>query len=144
MKSRQILWNAATTIAQVVFSAACLFALYRFLVRSLGMEQLGVWSLVLATTSVVTLANQGFATSIVKFVAQYCARNAAEEACDVVETALITLAALLTVICATLYPVAHWLLRLVIHGTLLQRAYEILPYAVASLWINVVGSVLLA
>jgi O-antigen/teichoic acid export membrane protein len=144
MNSRQIFWNAATTIAQVVFSAACLFALYRLLVRSLGMEQLGVWSLVLATTSVVTLANQGFATSIVKFVAQYCARDAADAACDVVETALITLAAMLTVICAALYPVAHWVLGLVIHGALLERAYAILPYAVASLWINVVGSVLLA
>jgi O-antigen/teichoic acid export membrane protein len=144
MKSRQILVNAATTIAQVIFSAAALYLLYRFLIRTLGVEQLGVWSLVLATTSVVTLANQGFATSVVKYVAQYCARGATERASAVVETALITLGLLVAAICLALYPVAHWVLKLVVPQSLLGAAYAILPYALASLWLSVVGSVFLA
>ncbi len=144
MKSRQIFVNAITTIAQVIVSAAALFLMYRFLVRSIGVEQLGVWSLVLATTSVVTLANQGFSTSIVKFVAQYCARGATHRATAVVETALLTLALLLTVICLALYPAARIVLKFVVPTPLLALAYAILPYALISLWLNVLGSVLLA
>ncbi|MGB6392039.1 MAG: hypothetical protein WBF14_06710, partial [Candidatus Acidiferrales bacterium] len=78
MKRKQILLNAATTFAQVIGSAAALFLLYRVLIRAIGVERLGVWSLVLETTSVVTLANQGLSTSIVKFVAKYVAREEPE------------------------------------------------------------------
>jgi O-antigen/teichoic acid export membrane protein len=144
MRSRQIFVNAITTIAQVIVSAAALFLMYRFLVHSIGVEQLGVWSLVLATTSVVTLANQGFSTSILKFVAQYCARGATDRACAVVETALVTLAIFLSAICVALHPIAHFVLKLVVPANLLGVAYVMLPYALVSLWFNVLGSVLLA
>ena len=71
MKHKQILLNAVTTFGQELASAGVLFLLYRFLIHAIGIERFGVWSLVLATTSVITLANQGFSTSIVKFVAKY-------------------------------------------------------------------------
>ena len=75
MNQKRILLNAVTTFVQVAGSAATLFFLYRFLVRTIGVERLGIWSLVLATTSAVTLANQGFSTSVTKFVAKYAARE---------------------------------------------------------------------
>jgi O-antigen/teichoic acid export membrane protein len=144
MRQKQIFWNAATTIAQVIGSACALFVLYRFLVRSMGVERLGIWSLVLATTSVVTLANQGFSTSIVKFVAKYVACGKAQSVSVLIQTALLSTAAALTVLCVALYPAAHWILRLVLPGTRLLEAYAILPYAFLSLWINIAGSILLA
>ena len=144
MRQKQIFWNAATTIAQVIGTACALFVLYRFLIRSIGVERLGIWSLVLATTSVVTLANQGFSTSIVKFVAKYVACGEAESVSVLIQTALLSTAAALTVLCMALYPVAHWILRLVLPSARLAEAYAILPYAFLSLWINIAGSILLA
>ena len=67
-----------------------LFFLYRFLIRSVGVERLGVWSLVLAATSIVTLANQGFSTSIVKFVAKYAVRENGEDVSALMQTALVS------------------------------------------------------
>lgn len=144
LKRRQILLNAATTFAQVIGSAAILFFLYRFLIRSIGIEGLGIWSLVLATTSIVTLANQGFSTSIVKFVAKYAARECAEDVSALVQTALISVGLAVAVISALLYPIAKWLLGVILPPASLAEAVAILPCAVASLWINLIESVLQA
>jgi O-antigen/teichoic acid export membrane protein len=143
-KRRQILLNAATTFGQVTGSAATLFFLYRFLIRSIGIERLGVWSLVLATTSIVTLANAGFSTSIVKFVAKYVAREKTEDVSTLMQTALISIGFAVAVIAAGLYPVAKWLLRIILPPASLSEAIAILPFALASLWINVVAGVLQA
>jgi O-antigen/teichoic acid export membrane protein len=144
MKRNQILLNALTTFAQVIGSAAMLFFLYRFLIRTIGIERMGIWSLVLATTSVVTLANQGFSTGIVKFVAKYVARQQTEEVSVLVQTAVISIGLALGLLSLVLYPGAKWILKFVLPQTALAEAYSILPYALISLWINVVGSILQA
>jgi O-antigen/teichoic acid export membrane protein len=144
MKYKQIAWNAATTMIQVIGSAGMLFILYRFLIRTIGIEKLGIWSLVLATTSVVTLANQGFSTSIVKFVAKYAALDRAERVRSLIETAILTIGATLAILCVGLYPVAHWGLKLILPAGRLSEAAALLPFAFVSLWINIVGSILLA
>jgi O-antigen/teichoic acid export membrane protein len=144
MNRRQILLNALTSLAQVIGSAATLFFLYRFLIRSIGIEQLGIWSLILATTSVVTLANQGFSTSIVKFVAKYAARENAEDVSALLQTALISIGLALAVVSIGLYPGARWILGVVLPRTSIVAAYAILPFAFASLWINILGGILQA
>lgn len=144
MKHRQVFLNAITTLLQVIGNAAILFFLYRFLIRALGMERLGIWSLVLATTSVVTLANQGWSTSIVKFVAKYAAHEKPREVCILVETALVSIGLALGVALLVLYPVAKWALRLLLPIGTVAEAYAILPFAIAALWINVTGSILQA
>ncbi|MGA9937377.1 MAG: lipopolysaccharide biosynthesis protein [Candidatus Acidiferrales bacterium] len=144
MKGRQIFLNAVTTIAQTLGNACVLFFLYRFLIRSIGVERLGIWSLVLATTSVITLANQGFSTSIVKFVAKYAARENAEEVAVLVQTAVISVALGIGVVSAGLYPVAREILHAVLPPDRLAEAYAILPLAIASLWINILEGVLQA
>ncbi|HKV03873.1 MAG TPA: oligosaccharide flippase family protein [Candidatus Acidoferrales bacterium] len=144
MKPRQLLANASATFAQVIGSAAFLFFLYRFLLRTIGVERLGIWSLVLATTSVVTLANQGFATGIVKFVAKYAARENTEDVSALIQTAVISIGLALAVISAGLYPGARWILAIVLPEKSLAEALAILPLALVSLWVNIVEGVLQA
>jgi O-antigen/teichoic acid export membrane protein len=144
MKRRQILLNAATTFGQVIGSAAILFFLYRFLIRSIGIERLGIWSLVLAATSIVTLANSGFSVSIVKFVAKYAACENGKGVSDLVQTALISVGLVVSVLSAALYPGAKWLLEIILPSARVPEAIAILPLALASLWINLIVSVLQA
>lgn len=144
MKRRQVFLNALTTLIQVTGNAAILFFLYRLLIRAIGIERLGIWSLVLATTSVVTLANQGFSTSIVKFVAKYAAREKSEDVCVLIETALISIGVALGLALIALYPAAKWILRLLLPPAAIGEAFTVLPFAVGSLWINVTGSILQA
>ncbi|HXZ11726.1 MAG TPA: lipopolysaccharide biosynthesis protein [Candidatus Sulfotelmatobacter sp.] len=144
MKSRQILLNALTTVAQELGSAVVLFFLFRFLVHALGIERVGIWSLVLATTSVVTLANQGFATSVVKYIAKNVAAERLGEVALLVETALLSLGGPLIVLSACLYPAAKWILALLLPHPYVAEAVAILPYALLSLFLNLLGSILQA
>src|ERR1700735_2163480 len=127
LKRKQILRNAATTLIQVIASAGTLFFLYRFLIRAIGVQRLGIWSLVLATTSVVTLANQGFATSVVKFVAKYAALGRTADLSALIQTALISVGAALAILSLALYPGAIWILKAVLPLARVNEALGILP-----------------
>ncbi len=144
MNRRQVFLNAVTTSIQVLASAAILFFLYRFLIRALGMERLGIWSLVLATTSVVALAHQGFATGIVKYVAKYAARNSDSEVSLLIQTAILSAAVCIAAVALALYPAACWVLGLVVPRSALPEAIAILPCALVSLWCNVMQAILQA
>jgi len=144
MNSKQVLWNALTTTGQELASAAILFFLYRFLFRTIGAAGLGVWALVLASTSVITLANQGFSSSVVKFVAKYAARGKVEDVSILIQTAFLSVSATLAVVCVALYPAATWILRLLLPAASVGAALAIIPWALLSLWINASGDVFLA
>ena len=123
MKHRRLFLNAVTTLLQVLGSAVVLFFLYRFLIRRIGMDGLGIWSLILATTSIVALANQGFSASIVKFVAQYAARENHERVALLVETAILSIGGALALADLALYHLARWALALVLTHARLADAY---------------------
>jgi len=144
MRPRRIVLNALTTFGQTLGTAATLFFLYRFLIHSLGIERLGIWSLALATTSVVWLANQGFSTSLVKFVAKYAAGEKPEDVSLLIQTAIIAIAVALGAVSIGLYPGARWLLRLVLPAKSLPEACAILPLAIVSLWLTVLEGLLQA
>ena len=63
--ARNTLWN----VAEVIIGAAVLFLLYRLIIAKLGVEALGIWALVLATTAVAKLADVGVASGLGRFVA---------------------------------------------------------------------------
>ena len=136
-KHRQILRNALSTFGQVLASAGVLFLLYRFLFRAIGIERLGIWSLVLATTSLVVLANQGFSTSIVKYVAKYVARESGGDVSLLLQTAAISIGLSAAAISIALYPAGIWILKLILPRAALPEAVAILPWALVSLWLNV-------
>ncbi len=144
MKHRRILLNAVSTFGQEILSACVLFLLYRFLIQAIGIERFGVWSLVLATTSVVTLANQGFSTSVTKFVARHVAREQPDDVSALIQTAMISIGIALAVISIGLYPAAKWILKFLLPAASLAEANQVLPFALLTLWINVLGSILLA
>ena len=144
MNPRQIFLNAVTTFTQELLCAGILFLLYRFLIRTLGIERFGVWSIVLATTSVVTLANQGFSASIVKFVAKYAAQEKSNHVATLLETATLTTGLAAAVAMVGLYPAARSLLKLLLPIGAVAEARQVLPFALVSLWLNLVGGVLLA
>ena len=60
-------------VLQIVVISIVLFFLYKFLLGTIGVEQFGIWSLVLATTAVTQIADLGFSGGVVKFVSKYVA-----------------------------------------------------------------------
>ena len=58
---------------QVIVTAATLFVLYRYLIHTLGVEALGIWSIVMASSTVLSVGELGLSDSIVKYMAKYLA-----------------------------------------------------------------------
>ena len=141
IQKRQILVNAVMSVIQVVLNGGILFILYRFLLNTIGVERLGIWAVVLSTTSVVLIANSGLSGSVVKFVAKYVARGQDETVSRIIQTATISIGILLGFILLAVYPFANWLLSLVIPVANLKDALSILPYSLLSLWIMAIAGV---
>jgi hypothetical protein len=53
---------------QTLVQTAVLFLVYRYLIGELGIERLGVWGIVLATTSVARVSELGLSGSVTKLV----------------------------------------------------------------------------
>ncbi|TET78567.1 MAG: hypothetical protein E3J41_04305, partial [Candidatus Cloacimonadota bacterium] len=93
MRKRQVLINAITSVVSIFMVGVVFFILYRYLINTIGVEQLGIWSLVLATTSVTQIANFGLGTSVIKFVAKYVAREEDKRVSGIIQTAALSVGA---------------------------------------------------
>lgn len=129
------------SVIQIVLVSGVLFFLYRFLLKTIGVEQLGIWSLVLATTSVTQVANLGLSGSVVKFVAKYVARGDYDNVAGVIQTASISLAVIIGFVLLLGFPLIKWILTLVVPQNSIELAIMILPYSLFSLWLTAITGV---
>ncbi|MCK4794979.1 MAG: hypothetical protein KAV87_65225, partial [Desulfobacteraceae bacterium] len=129
------------TVVQVLLSAIVLFLLYRFLLETLGVKLLGVWSIVLATAMTARISELGFSGSVVKFVAKHLALDDVAKVSGIIQTAAVSVFIVIGfVVIAAYYPLIN-LLAFLIPKKALGDAISILPYALCSLWLNAVAGV---
>ena len=141
MQKRQVLRNAVMSIFQIIGQSILLFILYRFLLDHIGIKALGIWSVVMATTSVAQIANMGLSASVLRFVAKYLALNKEEEVSCLIQTAVISLASIYGLILFAIFFFSDGILGLIVPAASLRDALSIFPFALASLWISVISSV---
>lgn len=142
-QGERVFSNALAAVAQTAVSSVLLWVMYRYLVNRMGVETLGIWSVVVALTTVGRLGDFGIGASVIRFVAHYTSRDEGHRVAAVIETASISVAAIGVPIVASVYLLGPWLLRRILDGEPLRIAMIILPYVLASLWINFVGNVCL-
>lgn len=140
-KAQKIGLNALTSGIQVIVVGLVYLLLYRFLLVKLGPSLLGVWSLVLATASIATMANLGITAGLVKFVADINARGQNSELLSTLYTAFISIAIFFGVLVIGIYFIAHAVLAKIIDHQYLSVAEKMLPFSLFSLFINEVGGV---
>lgn len=139
LNSYRLFRNALMAICQTVVSGLMLFFLYRYLIDRLGAEQLGLWTVILSSTSVAKLSEMGLAGSVVKFVARYRAAEDEKQASEIIQTAAISIASVMAVLLVAVYPLLDNLLRFVIPNASIVQATAILPWAFCSLWLGSVA-----
>jgi O-antigen/teichoic acid export membrane protein len=120
---------------QAGISAVVLFILYRFLVVQLGVDKLGLWSVLLSFVSATRLSEMGLGGGVTRFVARYSGKSDPATAARVVETAMISVALIMALLVFTAYPAFEALLGVVVPRAGLAEAQALLPYAVLSVWI---------
>ena len=126
---------------QVIVSGATLFILYYYLLRTIGATELGIWSVVLATSSTARLSELGLSGGVVRFVAKYMARRDEASSGAVVQTAAISIAGLMIVVVVALYPVLGSVLRYFLPADGYSAGLRLIPFALISLWFGSLSGV---
>jgi len=108
---------------------------------TIGVEQLGIWSIVLATTTVINISNLGLSGSVVKFVAKYIARAELGNVSSVIQTAALSLGSLIGLVLLIIYPLLQTLLEYIVPDSGLPDALSVLPYALVSFWITAIAGI---
>jgi O-antigen/teichoic acid export membrane protein len=136
-----VLLNVFSSAGQVVLVGLVYFFLYKFLLNSIGIELLGVWSVVLSTSSIASLANAGVITSVVRFAAIYVGDADKTKLHRLTFTATVIMVVLFVFICAVLYPFAGYILHKIIDAKYIGNAMAILPFSILCFIVNAVGGV---
>lgn len=131
--------NAKWAIIQTIVSAGVLFVLYRFLLKELGPEKLGLWSLILASTSIARIGELGFSNATLRFVGKYVGAGNPGAAAEILETSLLTIALPLGVLLAIAIPLLGSVLPWVVPSHHMVDALAIVPWAMFALWLGIIG-----
>lgn len=142
MQKSKLLLNSVTAIGQVIVVGILYFVLYRYLLDTIGIELLGVWSLIIASTSLALLANFGISTSIVKFVSTYFTRKDYESLKKLIFTSSVFIIITYSIISVLILFLGIHILPYFIEKKYLSVALEILPFSLISLIINALGGVI--
>lgn len=122
--------KAVVGTLEVIVYAGVLFLLYRIIVRALGIEAMGIWSLVMAAASFLRFADTGVGAGVGRFVALSRSEGEDARALEIIDTALLFNAALLTALTVLLVFPARLLLPYVFDdANALATARELLPLA---------------
>lgn len=139
-----VMLNVVSAGAQVVVVGAVYFFLYRFLVKTLGVELLGVWSVVMATSSIVNLANFGVSTAVTRFISLYTREGKQDRINKLIFTCAGFIFLFFGVISLATLLFGRYLLSFVIDKDYIERAVAVLPYSILCLIINAVAGVYLS
>lgn len=134
MGSVHIDWrrNSVWSIAEVVVNGITLFVLYKYVVATLGLEALGVWSLVFATATIARIGDLALSAGVSRFVAVARAQGDDGLAWKCIETAFLANLILYATLAVSLFFPLAWGLGLVMPADRLGEAQGLLPYAIAS------------
>ena len=136
-----ILVNVISSGSQVLIIGVVYFFLYKILLKNLGIELLGVWSVVLSTSSLANLANFGVADSVIRFVALFTKDDKRDKMRKLIFTASLFLFGLFLIIGLIIFPFADLILRGVLPIKYLKEGLLILPYSITCLILNAVNGV---
>jgi O-antigen/teichoic acid export membrane protein len=131
MKVGSLSRNTLAALGQAVLVSGMMFLVYRVVVQSAGLEELGMWSLIMTGSTVARAGDVSGAGGLGRFIAMI--RSGTDIGSDIVETThtvLLTSAAINLTIGIALYFLAPFVLRFALTPELLPRAIELLPFVV--------------
>ncbi|WP_165842877.1 oligosaccharide flippase family protein [Phenylobacterium deserti] len=126
---KNISWN----VAEVVVTSLGLFLLYKIIIASVGVSGVGIWSLVMAATSIARVADVGAAAGLGRYIALADREGPqARTAIDYIETAWLLNFLLYLTLGLLLYWPAYMGLGLLPDPAVIREARQLLPFAIGS------------
>ncbi len=130
---------------QVLFSGICMFLLYKFLIHILGMQRIGLYSVVLSITSTLGIFNAGFSGSLVRYVSIFSTENQPKKVVSLIGTIFTSLLIFFSFLVCLLILGGSDLLLFLKLGTKEAIEFEmLLPLASMVFLTNILGGVFLS
>jgi len=127
--NKKTIINIITSGGQVALIGVIYYFLYKYLLNALGVKMLGVWSVVMSTSSLANIADLGIATSMVRYVAIYEHKNNLSRIPQLIFTGIVLNIIIFIPICFIIWPIAYFLLANIIETGYLPIARELLPFS---------------
>jgi O-antigen/teichoic acid export membrane protein len=141
MFKNKILLNSITSLMQMSITLVITFFQYRYLFKTLGVSNLGIWSIVLSVNFFLGVSGFGMQGSIIKYVSKYYTKNNLPKTVDVIQTALSSMIVFSFVGTIIAYPVTIYILRLFLDTVSYNIACKILPIAFISFITSMISSI---
>ena len=138
------IFNAISNAIQSLALALIFFAIYKLIIARLGLEAIGIWAVVLATTSISRLADFGFSSAVTKFVATNVASKNYEKTIHIIETSLFSVCIFGFILLLIIYTPIKFLLLHIFDQRNYEVAIELLPYSLFSLWLFMMSSIIMS
>lgn len=136
--------NSIFSVVEVLVSGLGLFLIYRSVVAELGLAMLGVWSIVLATTSFGRMADLGIAAGLARFIATARGEGNLPRAGAYFWTGLASVTMLMAVVTLVAWLPLHAALAIALGGGQLEAARGLLPWALLTFWLLSINAALSA
>ncbi len=137
--NKQIINNSIFSVIQVIVVTLCAFYLYKYIIQTLGIEKLGLWSLILSVTSLATIGNFGFTGSLVKFSAELSVLNKYKQINAILNSSILGVSLILGVVLLLIYFFGYYFIGYLIEDKWIEMGQKLLFYALLSLYINIIA-----
>ncbi len=121
-----------------------MIVLYRYIFQELGAGAVGVWSLVTALSMIANVSDFGIGAGVSRFMARSHANGGPAQAAEYLETAQITLLCLTVIFNLALGVTLYFAAELLVKEADLERARDLLPFAIVLFQLNAVGALYLS
>lgn len=136
-RHKNVIWILILNIV----TALCQFIIYRYIIKFLGIESMGVWSLVIAATAIGQISNFGFSNGLIKYIPELIISNDKKGIQQFTGTANIANIALSAPLLVALYVPTLWFADSILTPEQLHLFKQIIPWCMLSILLNNIASV---
>lgn len=136
--------NILTSIAFILVNTLVLFFVYRIAKDQIGIELIGLWSIITAITSMGNVGTFGFSGSLVKHTAEFKAKGQEEEIAGILNSSILLLALLLLLFLLFIYVMSFVFLQYVVNYKYLDLGLNLLPISLCVFYFTSIGYLMLS
>lgn len=141
INKKQTVKNAIFSVLQVIISGTLLFVVYKYLLLTIGAEKLGVWSIVMAISSISKVSDLGIAGGMVKFVSKHTAKGDSLAVSDIIQTGALSITVLMGFILSAAYIGLQLCAPRIFPANYLGDAVALIPYTLLSFGLQALAGI---
>lgn len=136
--------NTYSLILQILFVNILMFIFYRYLTYKIGIEGVGLWSVILSVVSATKIAEVGLSSSLTRYVSLYLSRKEFQNIYIIISTASTSILFIYLILSPIIYYGIFYAIPFFVSESELNTIYSILPYAIVSFVLSSYSSVFMS